>query len=58
MRGAFAPLGPLLLPWENHMGRGQSPHKVPSHGQTLQLLDQIGPLGQFGENLEKSQKNL
>ena len=26
-------------------------NKVVSHGQTLQLLDQIGPVGRFGENL-------
>ena len=49
MSGAFASLGPPLLPWENHMGRGQSPHKVPSHGKTLRLLDRIGPVGRFGE---------
>ena len=45
MRGAFAPLGPPWLPWENRIGRGQTPH-----GQTLRLLDQIGPVGRFGEN--------
>ena len=44
MGDGFSPLGPPLLPWENRMGRGQS------RGQTSQLLDRIGPVGQFGEN--------
>ena len=42
MAGGFAPLGPPLLPWENHMERGQIPN-----GQTLQLLDRIDPVGRF-----------
>ena len=44
VKASFAPLGPPLLPWENCMEMGQQ-----SPGQTLQLLDQVGPVGQFGE---------
>ena len=46
---SFAPLGPPLLPWENSMGRGQQ--QINDNTQTLQLLDRIGPVGQFGENM-------
>ena len=43
---SFAPLGPPLLLWENCMGRGQ---QTTTHGQTSQLLDQIGQVDRFGE---------
>ena len=36
---------PLLL-WENRIGRGQH-----TNGRTLRLLDQIGPVGRFSENI-------
>ena len=48
MADGFVPLGPPLLPRENHMGSGQH---TTTHGQTLQLLDRISPVGRFGENL-------
>ena len=44
----FAPLGRPLRPCENRMGRGQ--HATNDKGQTLRLLDQIGPVGQFGKS--------
>ena len=44
---SFTPLGPPLLLWENRMRRGQQT----TRGQTLQLLDRIGPMGRFGENI-------
>ena len=47
MRDGFAPPGPTLLPLENRMGRGQDTYT----GRTSQLLDRIGPVGQFGENI-------
>ena len=37
--------GPMRGLEQNHMGRG---HQTDT--QTLQLLDRIGPVGQFGEN--------
>ena len=40
--------GPLRGLEKKCMGWGQT--KSASHGQTLRLLDQIGPVGQFGEN--------
>ena len=49
MRGAFAPLRPPLLTLGESHGKGTK-SKVPSHGQTLQLLDQISPVGRFCEN--------
>ena len=44
MEDGFAPLGPPLRSWENGMGRGQDTNKA-GDKRTLQLLDQIGPVG-------------
>ena len=46
MGDSFAPLGPLLLHWENLMGRGKQTTRKRT---TSRLLDRIGPVGQFGE---------
>ena len=46
------PNRPHLLPWENRMARVQ--HTTNDNGQTSRLLDQIVPVGQFGEKFCRS----
>ena len=39
----FAPLGFPLLPWENHLGRGQTHTSASWQRRTSRLLDRSGP---------------